>query len=86
MRQSFTVSSLQEAPRPARRLRWEDHFRAARQLFIISFNLHARHFTRPTWTNAVQVKFFGKRHAFLRTQQVVGGDCQAQKDVPKAGF
>jgi hypothetical protein len=32
------------------------HFRAARQLFIINFNLHARHFTHPGWTNAVQPK------------------------------
>ncbi len=31
----------------------------ARQPSIISFNLHARHFTDPGWTNAVQPKLFG---------------------------
>jgi hypothetical protein len=30
----------------------------ARQRFIIIFNLHARHFTNPSWTNAVQPKLF----------------------------
>src|SRR5580698_2681398 len=40
------------------------HFRPARQLFILNFNLHALHFTRPGWTNAVQVKNYF-RHAAL---------------------
>jgi hypothetical protein len=30
----------------------------ARQLFLINFNLHAHHFTRPGWTNTVQPKLF----------------------------
>ncbi len=34
------------------------HFLPARPLFLINFNLHARHFTNPGWTNTVQVKLF----------------------------
>jgi hypothetical protein len=35
-----------------------DHFRAARPLFLMNSNLHAWHFTRPGWTNAVQPNLF----------------------------
>jgi hypothetical protein len=46
----FNRNAKQIKPRP--------HLLALRQLFTISFNLHARHFTRPGWTNAVQAKLF----------------------------
>ncbi len=37
-------------------LKPREPFRAARQLSLMNFNLHARHFTSPGWTNAVQPK------------------------------
>jgi hypothetical protein len=43
-----------------RRKPWRSRltFRAASQLFLIYFHLHARHFTSPGWTSAVQPKLF----------------------------
>ncbi len=49
------------------------HLRPARPLFIINFNLHARHFTSPGWTNTVQAKNYFS-HAALdccRTTQIL---------------
>jgi hypothetical protein len=43
-------------------------FRAVRPFFLMNFNLHARHFTRPGWTNAVQPKIIFHRLTKIGTQ------------------
>jgi hypothetical protein len=68
-------SRLQPNPR--------DRFRATRPLFIINFNLHARHFTRPGWTNAVQPKLFFPRRLkiFARPQFPLGQFIRATREI-----